>query len=527
MKNKKLIALVLTVMMVVSVLSACGKTEDPPVSSNTTTATAPSDTASTQPTGGPDISKPVKLKWMYIGNTVTDDSKVMEGLNAYLKDKINASLEMTWCGWGADFDDRVMLAIQTAEDYDIYFTCSWTSNNFAIEAKKGSYAKLDDLLTQYTPNLFKELHPVLTEAAKTEGPDGKIATYAIPSYKEIAQVYTWDLNMNMLEKYGYSENDITNYYELGPIFEKIKAGEGKDFFPFNYETGVTERVVNNNDIVDSELLLSYEFDPVNPGKSGTKIVSKYETAGYEKFVKQSREYYLKGYIDPQMSNVKASMSVRENANLNAKYAIGVQSYSPGYEYENSDLRKTKVVYKKTHTPIIGTTSSRGAMNAISVNSKNPDRALMLLNLVNTDPKVYSFLAYGAEGVHYQTQADGSVKLDPAMQDTFRVWRAGLGKLTILPRMSTEPENIWQLFDEFNNGAQALPILGWSFDPKPVTTELAALNSIKEEYAISLNCGAVDPAVKLPEFISKLKANGIDKVVAEAQKQLDTYLASKK
>lgn len=522
-KTKRILALVLAVFMAFSLLSACGKA----VEGVGTPSASSSPSGSADPVAeGPDISKEVTLQWMYHGSTVTDGDAVAAKINEYLKDKINAKLEMIWCGWG-DFDDRVKLAINGGDPIDIYFTCSWSANEYSAYAKKGAYVRLDDpnnnLLEKYAPTLFDSIDPVLGEAAKTEGPKG-VGIYAIPTYKEIAQGYTWDINADMLAKYGYSADDVKDFYEFGPMFEKIKAGEGKDFYPFNPEPAVLERFVNNNDYVDTGLLLSYEFDPVDPTKSGTKLVSRYETEGYKKFVTKMHEYYQAGYVSPEAANAQTMANNRQANEENATYAIGTQVYYPGYE--NMISRPCKVVYKPAQSAIVSTTSARGAMQAISTTSKNPDRALMLLNLVNSDAELLTMLNYGLEGVHYKKEADGRITFDPDKRATYSPWTAGLAKNMLLPIQSTEPLTKWEDFDKFNNSGKPVPILGWAFDADPVKNEIAALTNVAKEYADALNAGAVNPDEKLPEFIDKLKANGIDKVLAEAQKQLDAFLAAK-
>lgn len=532
-KMKRVLALALAMVMLVALFSACGKTEETSGSTTTDSSTAAvssTSTAAESSAAGPDISKEVTIKWMYHGSTVTDDKAVMEKVNAYLKDKINAKLEMIWCGWG-DFDNKVQLAINGGDPIDIYFTSSWTPNDeYAAMAKRGAFIRLDkednNLLNQYAPNLFSSLHPVLAESAMTEGAEG-MGIYAVPTYKEIAQQYTWDLNTNKLKQYGYTPDDIKDFYDFGPILEKIKQGEGKNFYPLNPETAVMERMVNSNDLVDGNSLLTYEFDPVDPTKSGTVIKSRYETEGYKKFVEKMREYFQKGYISPEMANAQTMNDTRTAAANAAKYAIGTQSYSPGYEFQVSKERKVDVVFKPSQSGIISTTSARGAMQAISVTSANPGRALMLLNLVNTDPTLFTLLEYGIEGDHYKKESDGRVTFDDAKRETYKPWRAGMGKLANLPVLSNEPANLWELFDKFNNEAKPVPILGFAFDQEPVKNEMAALGNVVAGYRDALNAGAVDPAAKLPEFIKKLKANGIDKVTDEANKQLKAFLDAKK
>ena len=56
------------------------------------------------------------------------------------------------------------------------------------------------------------------------------------------------------------------------------------------------------------------------------------------------------------------------------------------------------------------------------------------------------------------------------------------------------------------------------------TEIANVKNAVDEYGPSLNTGSVDPNKVLPKAIEKLKAQGIDKIIAECQKQLDEWRA---
>ena len=48
----------------------------------------------------------------------------------------------------------------------------------------------------------------------------------------------------------------------------------------------------------------------------------------------------------------------------------------------------------------------------------------------------------------------------------------------------------------------------------------------DEFGKSLFTGSVDPEEYLPKLQEKLEATGIDKVIAEMQKQIDEWKASK-
>jgi putative aldouronate transport system substrate-binding protein len=173
---------------------------------------------------------------------------------------------------------------------------------------------------------------------------------------------------------------------------------------------------------------------------------------------------------------------------------------------------------------VDTTSSQGAMMAISTSSKNPERAMMFLNLLNTDPYLFTLLEYGVEGVHYNL-TDGKVVFTDKRAE-YTPWTNGMGNVTQLPPLDGQDINFWEDFKAYYGSAKSIPALGWAYDPTNKQTEMAALANVAAEYALALSTGTVDPAQALPEFIKKLKDNGIDGVVEDANTQLTDYLAAK-
>jgi len=65
-------------------------------------------------------------------------------------------------------------------------------------------------------------------------------------------------------------------------------------------------------------------------------------------------------------------------------------------------------------------------------------------------------------------------------------------------------------------------MGFTFDRKPVENEIAQVNTVAKEYG-NLNRGMVeDTDATLAEYKSKLQEAGIDKIIAEAQRQIDAW-----
>lgn len=535
---KKVLSIILSLMMLVTILTGCSNSPKDTADTSTTDSSNGSDASDdAAATDAPAATepRPVTLKWYLHGSNVTDDSEVLAKANEYLKDKINVTLEPIWGTWG-DFDANSVLAINGGDDVDIYFTCSWSADEYNAFAKKGAWVRLDNpdnnLIEKYAPDLWAALPEVLTQGATINGSDG-YGVYAVPGYKDIATQNCWDINVPLLEKYGYTLDDIknTDYYGFGEILKKVKEGEGADFYPLLVEGAVLERMVNNSIIVTGDSgtnnLLSYYINPTDTaaeGAYGNKMLSKFETPEYKKFVEKTREYFLAGYIDPAMGNANQANDTRSAKQLTGDYLIGTQSYALGYEVQASGERGFEVAMVPCTPAYVDTTSSQGAMMAISTSSKNPERAMMFLNLLNTDPYLMTLLNFGVEGTHY-TLDNGEVVFTDKRAD-YQPWTNGMGNVTLLPPQQGQGTDFWNIFKAYYGAAKEIPILGYSFDPTNVQTELGALSNVAAEYALALNTGTVDPAEKLPEFIQKLKDNGIDKIVGEANTQLDAFLAAK-
>ena len=163
--------------------------------------------------------------------------------------------------------------------------------------------------------------------------------------------------------------------------------------------------------------------------------------------------------------------------------------------------------------------------AISTASKNPERAMAFLNLLNTDPYLMTLLEYGVEGVHYNLNGEGLVEFTDERAN-YTPWRNGMGNITLLPTMDGEGDsNFFQeVFVPYYESAKGIPAFGYVFDPTSVETELAALANVAGQYAMSLCAGSVDPETALPEFLQKLEDAGMQKVIDEANAQLDAYFA---
>ena len=182
----------------------------------------------------------------------------------------------------------------------------------------------------------------------------------------------------------------------------------------------------------------------------------------------------------------------------------------------------------THSdPYIDNTSVQGAMMAISANSDAPEACMKFLNLLNTDPYVMTLLNYGVEGVHYNLNDQGEAEFTDARANSYTVWTNGVGNVTLLPPTKGQGADFQQRFAGFYSGAKKLPIYGFTFDASRVNKEIAAVANIKEAYALTLCTGAAaDVDATLAEMLQKMDEAGMQKIVDEANAQLEAFLSGK-
>ena len=180
-------------------------------------------------------------------------------------------------------------------------------------------------------------------------------------------------------------------------------------------------------------------------------------------------------------------------------------------------------------PVVQTRDCTGAMQAISKTSKNPVLALKFLELFNTDPYLNNLINFGVEGKHFVKVSKNIITFPKGVTAENSGYRPGtpwmFGNQYINYFWEGENTSKWDAFKKFNDSSFSAKSLGFNFDPDPVKNEMAACSSVWTTNVGPLICGAVDPSA-LPCVIAKFKAAGLDRIIAEAQKQLDAWAKKK-
>lgn len=494
------------VFLLTFVLSACGSK-----GGETPAQETPKQEAAVQSDGTTDPSKlePVKLKMYTIGPFQEDIPLVQEEINKYLTEKINATVEINMIDWG-DYSQRMQVITSSGEDYDIAFTSSWAFD-YLPNAAKGAFMPLNDLIDQHGQGIKEVLDPRFLEGTKVNG-----VNYGVPANKELAQQHVWRFNKKYLDKHNLDISNVTTLEDLEPLLKTIKENEPADITPLAVPKSF-KPYMPYDFLIGDEIPIGMHLD-----SEEFKYVNLLDTPEMKENLKTMRKYYQAGYLREDVATLDGIDNIKTgkwlvDREITQPYADLGWSRNAGYE----------IVTRPMHDPVIFTSSAAGSMMAISSYSKNSERAMMFLNLLNTDEKLRNMIQYGLEGTHYKKLEGPYIEDMPAMQERYAMPGFALGNMFLTYLHEGEPEDKWKAFEEFNSSAKVAPTFGFNFDTSPVKTEVASITNVAKEFIPALYTGSVDPDEYLEKANQKFKDAGIDKVIAEAQKQFDEWKAKNK
>ncbi len=517
-KAKRLIGLILVLCLAVSFVVGCGSENG---ASDSTASPSPSTSVASDTSTAADSSvalDPVELKWYVIGNGQPKDmDAVLAKVNEYLKPKINATLKtLNVFSWGDDFEQKMGAKVASGEEFDITFTSNWALN-YLQNAPKGAFVDLTPMMDEYAPKTKALLGDKVIKGASI---DGKL--YAIPTNKEMAHNWGFLINKDLADKNGIDISTIKKFEDIEPALKIIKAKE-PGVEPFQTVVGESAyRILDFEKMVDDNVPGAIYGD----GRD-TKVINDFDTPEAKTLFTTLHTWFKAGYIRKDADTITDWQANRKAG----KVFSAVASLKPGKDGEESVSSGINWVQVDITKPMATTREMTGSMQAISKSSQNPERALMFLELFNTDPELCNLINYGIEGTHYTKTADTKIEVTQAGKDGYNPgtpWMFG-NQFNTYIYDSEKFESAtakWDKFKAYNESATASPILGFTFNSEPVKTKVAALTGVKKQFMPGLETGKSDPAVALPKFTAKLKAAGMDDVLAEMQKQVDTFLATK-
>jgi putative aldouronate transport system substrate-binding protein len=92
--------------------------------------------------------------------------------------------------------------------------------------------------------------------------------------------------------------------------------------------------------------------------------------------------------------------------------------------------------------------------------------------------------------------------------------------------STEPTDKWERYSAYNKTTAPSNTLGFIPNRDNIGSEISMLEIVWAEFTPGLETGSTDPMVYVPRAVAKSRAAGIDKVIADIQRQFDAWYKAK-
>ena len=459
------------------------------------------------------------LEFLYFGMEDPDLQEVVDAINEITVPKIGAKISIITANW-AEMATKPALWQASGEQVDILITGGMCTPQQL--AAQGLLQPLDDLLAE-NPTLT-EIAGNLTDALKY---DGQIYSYPFDLYAGAGSGFFYD--KAEAERIGVEfPESVECEADLEPYLAQV-AESDSDEYPISFGDGVIvyhTYGINQDNLGDNYTSYGVIMDPDN----SSTVVDWFETDEYKEMVELHHDWFEKGYALPD--SLSNGYTIYDSLNQGTIFgfissdgaAVGLPFY---IQQAGKDLGMVRINENTIR-------SSDMTVNCwgISATCEHPEKVMAFWELVYTDPDFMNLINYGIEGKHYQV-IEGTRLIEYPEGVTFMnagygsAWCSGsMGdRSKMYARADSWTEERLEGIDAYREPqAKVSRYIGFCYNNANVSTESAAVMAVIQQYAMTLNCGVVDPDEVLPEFIESLKAAGMDNIIADTQAQVDAYLA---
>ena len=177
--------------------------------------------------------------------------------------------------------------------------------------------------------------------------------------------------------------------------------------------------------------------------------------------------------------------------------------------------------------VVALSITHGAM-AVSAASKNPERALMVYDLLRNDEECYRLLCYGIEGVSYEINDEG-LRTTPEgyNSDTDNIngmtnWWWGRNDDLEIRDATRNWDAIDKLYSEYDSLKIDYPYGQFVPEVDDIQSKIDNINEVYTNYTKQISYGKYQGTAEeiVAEMQSALKQAGIEEVTAALQEQFD-------
>lgn len=544
--KKKLVALFLATTMITG-LVGCGSSESSGTSSTTKTdstastdSSAKADSSDSTDAAEIDTSEHVVITYMTTGDKPTGTQEELDNmlaeLNAILTEKVNAELEIYFIEWTDYLSNYNLTLAQMDGTVDLVGTASDWLDAWP-NAKNGAFLELsEDMLKTYAPQTWASVPAEDWELCKYNGeiylmPEDNYAQWTNHGY-----IYRLDWAKEAGLTDGVkSWEDLTTYWKyVKEAYPDIIPWDSDGTHQFQMASGW---VASHSNFVP--------IDGLSNGGlwGGTKDDLYTITCPFVDDTDMMVEYAKLMKEWNEIGVWKTDVLNNTSADARADFRIGRSAADQHHTQTWTDLcsaTESNKIYETDEDAeagffyfgeetgnVVGLSITHGAM-AVSAGSKNPERALMVYDLLRNDPDCYKLFCYGREGVSYAIDENG-YRITPEGFDsekhningTTNYWWGRNDDLEIKDA-TRNWDAIDKLYAEYDSLKINYPYGQFVPDVDNIQSYINNVNETHNNYMKQISYGLYNGTAEeiIAEYQEAMKAAGIDEVTAELQRQFD-------
>ena len=548
--KKKALCLLLAMIMVLSILAGCtskpAETPDTPATSEPAadnTANTPEEQPAEQPEEPALEQKTIQLMITGSGKQANSD-KVWAAFNELLQQYVpNTTVEFIDVPF-EEYSEKFTQVLASGEGVDLAWT-GWLVDKPA-NINDGNLLALDDLLAEYGQGIVDILGEEVVEIHRNAA-DGKL--YYLPSWQGLCgDRRGWLVVTEIAELAGDTWIEDTeaalnkwrnNYSDNTEAFQAV-LDQATKYLAAAKEAGKLGAGVNTGRVFGWSM---YNGTRSNPGVGGAEIGIPFEdntftvidgvaSEHFNLYAKTMADWYKEGYIRSDIMSVDTStLTNPKNGEINENtYILNCDPYLTEADQDwaigDCGMDMTYLPVEENASLILGGDTSY----AIPYCADEPERAMMVLNAIYSQPDLYNTLIYGIEGEDYTKNADGTITTSyvgasPTADDSYGIQRWIIGSCkNALINNGTDP-NYYADLEALEETARVNPFLNFTFDRTNVEGICASILNVYYEYGPQIDNGvAGDNWEELyNNYMAARKDAGIEELVTEFQNQLNAYI----
>lgn len=480
------------------------------------------------PWAGIDLSKPETITVYCVGTLGDDWQRVTELANEKLREKINTTINWVHISWG-DFQSNYALYLSGSEDVDLIYGATWC--NYMDYVKAGAFKGFDDDFVQtYMPLTWRNQAKASWNEVSYDG-----MYWGVPNNYSGIDKTVFVTTRELMDKYGYSEETVTNCEQLGEYLKAVAAGEkGTGLYAINCQSNWPTNIY--------WLTQQYHFFDLDTA-SATWMMWNYDKGEFNvedlHWWADSPEFvaYAKQMADLYQNGVFPSDVIASERFIGDTFSAGVSAIDV-MNCATADARKAELAAQGKELVVLDVFSDEdihsrrgnymGYCCAFPLGSTKTERAAVALDCMKNDPEINMLLLAGIEGEHYllNREANTYTPGPKASAYGFNSWFHVLQNDSS-PELQISDPQLSELKAEYvSKATDSFPVNGFTYDGTQCQTEIALLSSLMQEYQWSFCFGLYgdETESKCEQFLQEARAAGLDRVVEDYRRQLSEYLA---